>query len=83
MPMSVSETVAYKARVKQSNENMKNRMREAFANIRQGGLAGKSPEEIAAIESECKNWVLFILFKTHHLLRTQTKEGIYSLHGKK
>lgn len=35
------------------------------------------------LEEEAKQWVLYILFKLHHLGRTTQREGIYSIHGQK
>nr|CAD7400891.1 unnamed protein product [Timema cristinae] len=35
--------------------------------------------KIDALELEAKQWVFYILFKLHHLLRTQALPGIYSL----
>ncbi|XP_063236641.1 spermatogenesis-associated protein 17-like isoform X2 [Bacillus rossius redtenbacheri] len=33
------------------------------------------------LEEEAREWVLFVLFKLHHLLRTHSQPGIYSLQG--
>ncbi|CAG2058806.1 unnamed protein product [Timema podura] len=35
--------------------------------------------DIDILEQEAKQWVFYILFKLHHLLRTQALPGIYSL----
>lgn len=50
-----------------------NKMKALFAEI-------KSKEKL---EAEQRDAVLFTLFKTHHVLRTNVAEGILSLHNRK
>ncbi|GJQ77816.1 hypothetical protein Trydic_g16073 [Trypoxylus dichotomus] len=59
-------------------------MKDSFRIIQEtGGRKAGLFQEVdkRKLEDECRRWVLFILFKTHHLTRTKCKEGIYSLHG--
>lgn len=55
---------------------MRKKLREAAENT-------VEEKELDPLEEEAKNMVLYILFRAHHLIRTQKIEGIYSLHGKK
>lgn len=66
-----------------ANEEMAYFIRKAFEQFK-----SKRPgeaitlKELAEMEIEARDNVVYILFKLHHMLRTKQIEGIYSLHGK-
>lgn len=85
--MPIKELVKQKQLTEQQSANMREIMRQKFQALRLYGR--RSSVSISqdidqdTMGEECKRWVLFILFKTHHLIRTYCKEGIYSIHGSK
>ncbi|KAK9737766.1 IQ calmodulin-binding motif [Popillia japonica] len=87
LSMPIKELVKQKQLTEQQSANMREIMRQKFQALRLYGR--RSSVSISqdidqdTMGEECKRWVLFILFKTHHLIRTYCKEGIYSIHGSK
>lgn len=83
MPISIKERVETKEQMRKCSSEMRNILREKFKAMQ---TKGAEKGELASIEKqkigeECKRWVLFILFKTHHLVRTKCREGVCSIHG--
>lgn len=71
--MPVKELLARRLAIEAANENIKQEMKDAFANMEK-----RKKEQM---EVEAREWVIYFAFKLHHHLRTRTKEGIYSNHG--
>ncbi|KAF2885940.1 hypothetical protein ILUMI_20235 [Ignelater luminosus] len=71
----VKDILETRQAIEEANNKIQRQMKEAFENM----------EKIKSrqMEKEAREWVLYILFKLHHLIRTQVQEGIYSLHGRK
>ncbi|GBP71742.1 Spermatogenesis-associated protein 17 [Eumeta japonica] len=44
------------------------------------GLRSRA-DDLRVLEAEAKEWIAFVVFKLHHLLRTVAREGIYSDHS--
>lgn len=70
--LQILERVRYERGLRVKNQVMAEKFKELFEEMR----AKKMEEE------DAKKAVLFTLFKSHHLLRTCTIEGVASLHGK-
>lgn len=69
--MCVKERVAEKLRLERINEELQRKMKEEFEKMK----------SMSEKEEESKKMVLFTLFKIHHLLRTEQREGVYSIHN--
>lgn len=86
MKMTIKELVARKSNIAEESSAMRDILREKFKAMRKG--KGEEDTIMSDIDKnklgeECKRWVLYILFKTHHLLRTNCREGVCSTHGSK
>ncbi|KAK4873200.1 hypothetical protein RN001_015229 [Aquatica leii] len=57
------------------NEETQKSMKDSFLS--------SETEKMKQMDIEAEKWVLFILFKLHHHLRTYNLEGIYSTHNSK
>lgn len=69
--LRVKERVAEKLRLERLNEELQRKMKEEFEKMK----------SVSEQEEESRKMVLFTLFKVHHLLRTEHREGIYSIHN--
>lgn len=74
--LCIKDVLEERRRIEEANEAMRRKLKEAFEN------AGEE-KKVDPVEEEAKNMVLYLLFRAHHLIRTQKIEGIFSLHGKK
>ncbi|XP_022905197.2 spermatogenesis-associated protein 17-like [Onthophagus taurus] len=81
MPMSMAELARLKKLMEESNARITGTMRGLFARMNEKGLGALDEDQRRKLGDECRQWVLYILFKTHHLVRTEVIEGIYSEHG--
>ncbi|KYB28378.1 hypothetical protein TcasGA2_TC032577 [Tribolium castaneum] len=70
--VSVKDILRQRHEIEMANKEMQNQMREAFEEMR----ASAWTETHQYVEK-----ILMMLFERHHLLRTRTQEGVFSIHG--
>ncbi|XP_044253260.1 uncharacterized protein LOC123004187 isoform X2 [Tribolium madens] len=70
--VSVKAILRQRYEIEMANKEMQDQMRQAFEEMR----ASAWTETQQYIEK-----ILMMLFERHHLLRTRTQEGVFSIHG--